>query len=236
MRQNFIPAKAVFVASLFLTIHTFANFDKKERDDKRHKSAQSSSLETDLSLREFTDSIYALIRLQDFGLERKVFFNAYKGYCYLQHKQLLHKTNVLTICDYSQSISSKRLYVIDLVNNTLLYNTYVSHGKNSGSEYATSFSNSESSNKSCLGFLVTADTYTGTAGYSMRLNGTEPGINDHARSRAIVLHGSWISSGSGNFHNEAIIKSQGCPAVPYGIHTKIIDAVKGGSCFFYQSS
>jgi hypothetical protein len=122
--------------------------------------------------------------------------------------------------------------VIDLLNLNVSFNTYVAHGIKSGDECASSFSNLENSNKSCLGFLITADTYTGEAGYSMRFNGMERGINDRARSRAIVLHGSIVVSESKKASKETIIKSLGCPAVPYGIHSKIIDAIKGGSCFF----
>jgi hypothetical protein len=141
---------------------------------------------------------------------------------------------VLTICDYSQLSNSKRLYVLDMVNGVVLFNTYVSHGKNSGKEYASSFSNSNESHKSSLGFLVTGETYRGKAGYSMHFDGMEAGINDHVRARSIVLHGSFYVNGyradEGN-----IGRSYGCPAVPYGEHEEIIDNVKGGSCFFIYS-
>lgn len=227
-----IISKSFLVALLFISVKSFAgNDDKKRPDDKNRPSLFTSSANSPL-IKRLSDSIYDLISLGDYGLEREVFFDAYKGYEYLQNKGLLRKTNLLTICDYSQSSNNKRLYVIDLVNSRLLFNTFVSHGRNSGNEFATSFSNYNNSNKSSLGFMVTLDAYSGKSGYSLRLNGMEPGINDHVKSRSIVLHGS-------RFVNESIMntrgtigKSLGCPAVPFGIHFKIIDAIKGGSCFY----
>ena len=183
-------------------------------------------------IKRLSDSIYNLISLGSYGLDREVFFSAYEGYQYLLNKGLLTKTNVLTICDYSQSSNNKRLYVVDLVNSRLLYNTYVSHGRNSGGEYATSFSNLHNSNKSSLGFLVTAETYSGKAGLSMRFKGVEPGINDQVRNRDIVLHGSrFVNEGIMNLRG-TIGKSLGCPAVPAEYHKQIIDVIKGGSCYY----
>ncbi len=178
------------------------------------------------------DSVYESIGLRSYGLEKDVFSKAYKGYLYLRNKGVLHKTNLLTICDYSQSSNNKRLYVVDLQQGKLLFNTYVSHGRNSGQEYASSFSNLNSSNKSSLGFLMTAETYTGKAGYSMRLDGLESGINDKVRYRDIVFHGSLFVNDRTRNIRGVIGNSLGCPAVPLGEHKKIIDIIKGGSCFY----
>lgn len=226
-----IAQRALFISLLFFSIQSFGNNRDEYTDDKNAPSMFSNSSNSPV-IRKISDSIYALISLGEYGLEKDIFFNAYKGFQYLKSRGKLRKTNLLTICDYSQSCNNKRLYVIDVVNSRLLYNTYVSHGKNSGDEYATSFSNFDNSNKSCLGFMVTESTYNGKAGYSLVLNGLERTFNDKAESRSIVLHGS-------HFVNEQIIrargmigKSLGCPAVPLGVHKKIIDAIKGGSCFF----
>lgn len=183
-------------------------------------------------LKRTADSLYDNYGLGAYGLQRDVFFYAYKGHQFLKIKSQLKKTNLLTIADYSQSSNNKRLYVIDLESGRMLFNTYVSHGKNSGDEFATSFSNLTSSNKSSLGFMVTAETYTGKAGLSMRFYGMEKGINDNVRTRDIVLHGS-------RYVNESIINNRGlignslgCPAVPFGLHNRIINTIKDGSCFY----
>jgi hypothetical protein len=178
------------------------------------------------------DSVYDAMHLDSFGLKKNVFYYACKGYEYLLSQNKLTRPAVITICDYSQSSDSKRLYVIDLNAGELLFNTYVSHGKNSGSEYATSFSNKMDSHKSSLGFMITGDTYRGHKGYSLHLNGVEPGINDNVRARNIVMHGSKYVNAERADEGSAMGRSFGCPAVSYAEHTKIIDAIKGGSCFF----
>lgn len=227
-----LAGKVLFVGVIFISLKSFAGDEKKRTGtDKNFPSLLSNSSSTPV-IKRISDSIYDLISLGQYGLEKDVFFNAYKGFQYLQNKGLLKKTNVLTICDYSQSSRSKRLYVIDVVNSRLLFNTYVSHGKNSGEEYATSFSNLNNSNKSSLGFLVTGQPYKGRSGYSLQLEGMEPGINDQVKSRSIVIHGSKYVSASVSGARGAISRSYGCPAVPYGIHFRIIDAIKGGSCIY----
>ncbi len=176
----------------------------------------------------WVDSLYNNIHLAGAGLSKQAFFNAYKGYQYLLSQGKLSNSDFLTICDYSQASSEKRLYVIDLKNNIILYHTYVAHGHNSGAEMANSFSNLNSSNKSSLGFLVTAETYTGHNGYSMRFDGMESGINDNVRSRDVVMHGSaYVCAG-----RAMMGRSWGCPAVANTESTEIINTIKGGSCFY----
>lgn len=227
--------KSFLFAILLISLQSFANNENNGLPDEKNFPSLLSNSANSPFLKRTSDSIYNLIGLGEYGLERDVFFAAYKGYQYLDSKGQIRRKNILTICDYSQSSNNKRLYVIDLHNSRLLFNTFVSHGKNSGNEFATSFSNYNNSNKSSLGFLVTGDTYNGKAGFCMRFNGMEAGINDRVKSRGIVLHGS-------HFVNENILsargtigRSYGCPAVPYGMHFKIIDVIKGGSCFFINS-
>jgi len=177
-------------------------------------------------------SIYADMDLEDSGLSRKAFESAWVGYYKLKKQGLLKKTNILTICDFSQSSSNQRMYVIDVRNRRMLYRTYVAHGINSGEEFATSFSNKMESCKSSLGFYVTSSTYTGVNGLSLRINGVDKGFNDNARKRAIVIHG-------GNYVSMKVVHKYGvmgttfgCPAIPTEMTTQIIPVVKNGSCFF----
>jgi hypothetical protein len=181
---------------------------------------------------QWIDSVYEFIHLDSFGLKKEIFYYACKGYQYLLSQNKLQKKSLITICDYSQSSASKRLYVIDLDGGKLLFNTYVSHGKNSGSEYATNFSNRKDSHKSSLGFMVTGETYNGGKGYSMHLDGMERGINDKVRSRSIVMHGSYYVNGERADEGTMMGRSFGCPAISYEVHRQIIDAIKDGSCFF----
>jgi len=178
------------------------------------------------------DSLYSQLQLDSFGLSRNVFFYAFKGYEYLLSENKLSNSDYLTICDYSQSSAHKRLYVIDLKQNKLLYNTFVSHGKNSGEEFATSFSNSNNSHKSSLGFMVTGETYRGRAGFSLRFDGMESGINDRVRARGVVLHGSRYVNEERIDEKGFVGRSFGCPAVPMECYRDIIETIKDGSCFF----
>ena len=97
----------------------------------------------------------------------------------------------LAVIDYSRPSTQQRLWVFDLQEPRLLYSEYVAHGRNSGENLATRFSNRDGSLQSSLGLFRTAETYDGDNGYSLRMDGLEPGINDHARDRALVIHGAW---------------------------------------------
>jgi hypothetical protein len=134
--------------------------------------------------------IYDDMDLEKEGLSEKAFEYAWRGYHNLLKKGSIRKRSVLSICDFSQSSCSRRMYVIDVRHKRLLYRTYVAHGQNSGEEFAASFSNEPESFKSSLGFYVTQATYYGRNGLSLRLNGVDSGYNDQALKRKIVLHGS----------------------------------------------
>ncbi len=175
---------------------------------------------------------YAEWNLTVAGLSKQVFDNAVKGYNYLLEKKLLKNTQILTIVDYSKPSSQKRLFVIDMSNGQVLFNTLVAHGRNSGYDYATDFSNKESSHKTSLGFFVTLNTYNGGNGYSLKLQGCEKGINDKALERAIVIHGADYVTERFAQNNGYLGRSHGCPAVPEKISKKIIDVIKNGSCLF----
>jgi hypothetical protein len=172
------------------------------------------------------------MKLESKGLDEKAFEYAWRGYHNLLKKGLIRKKTVLSICDFSQSSCSKRMYVIDVAHKKLLYRTYVAHGQKSGSEYATNFSNDQDSYMSSLGFYITQKTYIGRNGLSLRLNGVDSGYNDMAFKRKIVLHGSSYVSENYIGQNGTIGTSLGCPALPSAISGRIIRAVRGGSCLF----
>ena len=114
----------------------------------------------------------------------------------------------------------------------LFMNTYVAHGRNSGGEFAKTFSNRPESHKSSLGFYITGKTYTGSHGLSLEIAGLEKGINDRASARRIVIHGANYVSDNYIESNPYIGRSYGCPAVPAEERDIIINAIKEGSCLF----
>jgi hypothetical protein len=180
-------------------------------------------------------TLYDSMRLGESGLNQKAFEYAWRGYHNLMKKGKLRKSSVLSICDFTQSSRNKRLYVIDVAHKKLLYNTYVSHGMNSGVEYATSFSNRPESFKSSLGFFITSKTYFGRNGLSLKVRGLEKGYNDLAARRHIVLHGSDYITPDYLKDNGEMGRSLGCAAMPNAVSPKIIKTIKNGSCLFIYS-
>ena len=158
----------------------------------------------------------------------QAFRQAVTGYYRIEGK---HR-EVLTLIDFSLPSTAKRLFVFDMAQHRLLYSSVVAHGKNSGENYATSFSNEYGSYKSSLGFYLTASTYQGRNGYSLILDGLEKGINDRARERAIVVHGAAYANPSVASRGGRLGRSFGCPALPQELSRPIIDAIKGGSVMY----
>ena len=159
----------------------------------------------------------------------EIFNNAIQGY---QQIDNLHKKNIISIIDFSKPSTEKRFFVIDIENKQLKYECFVAHGKNSGDNYAKSFSNRSESLESSLGFFLTAETFSGDNGYSLRLDGLEKGINDNARVREIVIHGAEYVSEKFIKKYGRLGRSWGCPALPLEISKEIIDCISGGSCLF----
>lgn len=181
-------------------------------------------------------SLYQQLALAAKGLSYQAFEMAYTGMHELYEAGKIQNNQLLTIVDFSLPSTQKRLFVIDVIKGALLFNTYVAHGKNSGKLMATRFSNRPNSYESSLGFYVTENTYRGKHGFALRLIGLEPGINDNALNRGIVMHAA-------NYVNEQFIRmqgylgrSEGCPALPPKVSSAIIGTIKEGSCLFIYSS
>jgi hypothetical protein len=173
------------------------------------------------------------VNLQDSGLSKDIFDLAIRGLSKLEHNGKLQNPTIVTIADYSQSSNNKRLYVIDLKNKKLLFNTYVAHGRNTGDEYAKSFSNVEGSYKSSLGFFITEKPITGShTGYSLLLSGVEKGFNDNAGKREIIIHAADYATENFIKKYGHLGRSYGCPALPPELNQAIIKAIKGGTCLF----
>ena len=177
-----------------------------------------------------TDKVAELYRSMQLegAVNWKAFRQAVAGYEKIEGR----KRDILTLIDFSKPSTEERLYVFDMKKHRLLFSSVVSHGKNSGNNYATSFSNEYGSYKSSLGFYLTESTYQGKNGYSLILNGLEKGINDRARERAIVVHGAAYADPSVVARGGRLGRSFGCPALPPKLSRPIIDAIKGGSVMY----
>lgn len=138
----------------------------------------------------------------------------------------------LAVIDFSLPSSEQRLWIFDLEQRRLLLRELVAHGQGSGGNRATSFSNVEGSHQSSIGLFRTAESYTGRHGYSLRMDGLEPGINDAARERAIVIHGADYVAPDWIDRQGRIGRSLGCPAVPREVADTVVDSLKDGQFLF----
>ena len=138
----------------------------------------------------------------------------------------------LAVIDFSLHSSQERMWIFDLEQGDLLLRDLVAHGRNSGNEEATAFSNIEGSHQSSIGLFKASESYRGMHGYSLRLDGLEPGINDLARQRAIVIHGADYVNPSWVNQYGRIGRSHGCPAVDQKVVQTVVDNLKGGQLVF----
>ena len=142
---------------------------------------------------------------------------------------------VVTIIDYELHSSAKRMWVIDLETKRLLFHEHVTHGRGSDPNhdgFADRMSNVNGSNSSNVGLMVTGETYTGARGFSLKLDGLEPGFNDNARSRGIVVHGATYADEGFLQQHGKTGRSQGCPAVDPDVNGAVIETIKDGNLVF----
>jgi hypothetical protein len=190
-------------------------------------------LKPSASLAPATESVTSLApdAFVDVGLREEVLAQALTAYTTAWNRGETPQ-KLLTVIDYSLASSEKRLWVIDLDKNAVLFHLHVAHGKNSGNKTPTSFSNDNNSKQSNVGLMRTAETYYGKHGYSLRLDGLEVGFNDNARMRAIVMHGANYATEDFVRRHGRLGRSWGCPAVDAAISKQLIDTIKGGTLIF----
>jgi hypothetical protein len=144
----------------------------------------------------------------------------------------LRSPRTLTIIDYSLPSVDERLWVFDVETGELLFKELVAHGRNTGENMATAFSDRLNSRQSSIGLFATRDTYVGSNGYSLRLEGLEPGFNGNARDRAIVMHGAPYVNASLAASQGRIGRSWGCPALREAVARDVIDTIRGDGVIF----
>lgn len=156
----------------------------------------------------------------------------FEGFFKLKDSLQMNNEKTVAIIDFSLPSTEKRLWIYDLESKELLKKTYVAHGKNTGDLFAEKFSNTVSSLQSSLGFYLTGNTYQGKHGLSLYLNGLEPGINNKAKERAIVMHGADYVSESFIQNTGRLGRSFGCPSVANDEAPEIINLLADGACLF----
>lgn len=223
----------VFIMSLSIVLFSFARAEKHvEAKAAVNKETALNTIGANGDPSEMlVDSLYSGLDLDETGLSREALSYAVKGYEHLVQKGVVNNNQFLTVVDFSESSRKKRFFILDMIHHTLVLNTYVAHGKNSGLDEADSFSNELNSEKSSLGFYLTKTTYRGKHGLSLRLSGLEEGFNDNAEARGVVVHGApYVNAGRVN--SGYMGRSQGCPALPQNEYAQVINIIKDGSVMF----
>ncbi|MDO7887869.1 murein L,D-transpeptidase catalytic domain family protein [Hymenobacter cheonanensis] len=237
--QRLVRRVLPFVASLFLATPLAGPLLKSSAHapaTTMHRTAAIAATPLarfDATLRETYDRLGA----EQQGLRFEVFQKAMTGYLNLRETgHLAADQQHLTVVDFDLPSTEKRLWVLDLASDKILFHTLVAHGHNSGENGASQFSNTNESNMSSLGFYVTGNEYEGKHGHSLRLQGVDEGFNTNAFARSIVMHGADYVSEDFIKQNGRLGRSLGCPALPLDQYAQIIDQVKGGSCLFLSKS
>lgn len=177
-------------------------------------------------------ALEARLRLAAPDLEPTVLQLALRAVLNARARGVEVRSNLLTVIDYTRPSTEPRLWVLDLDDARTLFTDLVAHGASTGELLSEYFSNRPGSRQTSLGLFLTGDTYTGRNGYSLRLIGLEPGVNDRALERAIVIHGADYVSEEFARARGRLGRSWGCPAVSTKLARPIIDAIKGGSLVF----
>lgn len=226
-----------FVASLFLATPLAGPVARSLANGHAPKYKSNVSLAPLSRLESTARELYTSLGAEQQGLRFEVFQKALTGYLNLkQAGRLADNQERLTVIDFDLPSTEKRLWVLDLEEHKVLFHTLVAHGHNSGENEANSFSNTDQSNMSSLGFYVTGHEYEGKHGHSLRLQGLDEGFNTNALARSVVMHGADYVSEAFIKQNGRLGRSLGCPALPLDQYSQIIDAVKGGSCLFLNKS
>ena len=214
----------LLIGFFFFTINSALSY--KPENKKLTETVYNNSIGSKV------EAVYNNFMTNNFILPNKISFTkAMEGYFKLKEKGIIQK-DILTLVDYSLSSKVNRLWVIDLKRNIILFQSLVSHGRNSGNEFAAKFSDKPESYKSSLGLYVTGETYYGKHGYSLRLDGLDKGINSNARARAIVVHGADYVSEKFAQQNGRLGRSLGCLALSQELTKEVIDTIKDKSCLF----
>ncbi len=212
-----------------------SSFNSNDIKTTRNASLPISTLKSKNANSTFEDQvvlIYSNLHNNNLAIPKlESFKKALRGFYEMKEKGLVKK-DILTLIDFSLSSNTKRLWVIDLTTNTILFNSLVAHGRNTGDEFANRFSNAAESFKSSLGLYATGEIYNGKHGKSLKLDGLEKGINDNARNRGIVMHAADYVSNFFIKANKRIGRSQGCPALPAEFTLEIINKIKDKSCLY----
>lgn len=220
-------------------IFSFAFTSAAEVNDvEESKKAKEIKIEkkTDLTFEDRALKLYESFSLRNKTMPQlPVFENAILGYQKLEKAGKVSNP-LLTVIDFNLSSNKKRMWILNMDTQEVVFNTFVAHGKNTGLEFAKNFSNKVNSLQSSLGFYVTGETYHGKNGLSLFIDGMEEGFNTNARKRYVVIHGADYAEPEFINRLGRLGRSYGCPAVPNKIAKELIHTIKGKSVVYIHKS
>lgn len=231
MKKYILDIATIFLVGMSIVGTSWKAIDRPQTQQDTIKNIAADSLYNQYIL-----NIYHEIHLDSAGLNEQVFEKALTGFYNMKYSGLLHAKSILTIADFDQESTKKRLYIIDLASKKLVLNTWVAHGQNSGGDKPSSFSNNINSNQSSLGFYLTGEIYSGKHGRSLKLDGMDQGFNSNARERSIVVHGASYVSQKSIDQLGRLGRSQGCPAVPAKLADQVINTISDRTVLFINNS
>lgn len=231
MKRYILDIATIFLVGMSIVGTSWKAIDRPQTQQDTIKNIAADSLYSQYIL-----NIYHEIHLDSAGLNEQVFEKALTGFYNMKYSGLLHAKSILTIADFDQESTKKRLYIIDLASKKLVLNTWVAHGQNSGGDKPSSFSNNINSNQSSLGFYLTGEIYSGKHGRSIKLDGMDQGFNSNARERSIVVHGASYVSQKSIDQLGRLGRSQGCPAVPAKLADQVINTISDRTVLFINNS
>jgi hypothetical protein len=233
---NNVKKSLLGLSFLGITFLFFVSATKKIEVAPKSQATVSTVISADSIYNQHINTLYADLKLKEKGLALTVFEKALTGFYNIRQLGLVPNKSILTIADFDQLSTKKRLYIIDLQQKTLLLNTWVAHGQNSGGDEANVFSNINNSFSSSLGFYLTGEVYRGVHGKSLKLDGLDEGFNSNARTRSIVVHGAaYVSEGTIKALGR-LGRSQGCPAVATEVADKVIQTIEDKTVLFINKS
>ncbi|MGM9475615.1 murein L,D-transpeptidase catalytic domain family protein [Pedobacter sp. GSP4] len=231
MKRHILGIATVLLAGMSIVGTSWKAVELPQTQQQTVKNISADSLYSRYIL-----NLYRTVHLDSAGLNEQVFEKALTGFFNMKYSGLLHEKSILTIADFDQESTKKRLYIIDLEKKKLLLNTWVAHGQNSGGDKPAFFSNQINSNQSSLGFYLTGEVYFGKHGRSLKLDGMDQGFNNNARERSIVVHGAAYVSQQTINQLGRLGRSQGCPAVPAKLANQVINTISDRTVLFINNS
>jgi hypothetical protein len=144
---------------------------------------------------------------------------------------------VLAIADMRRPSTEPRFVIVDLAHRTVTLKTWVAHGSGSGELFAERFSNTNDSHQTSLGlYRVGARIRSPKHGPALLLEGLDPGLNDQARVREVIIHGADYVSEAFIARTGRLGRSWGCPAVPRDQMASVAAALADGGYLYVHGA